>query len=143
MENLDKEELLDFIKAYNTYVINFMEEHDFGMCPISVYEFYDNEYQILKEEKIYNMLDCIKNNIEMDFDIFTSIKEYQNYVKLGRNKKERLQILIMCYVDKPTIKELNDWSLNDLLEYIRETDDIDFYEDDMIEIKKCIDLIEQ
>lgn len=143
MENLDKEELLNFIKAYNNYVINFMEEHDFGMCPISIYEFYDNEYQILKEEKIYNMLDCIKNNIEMDFDIFTSIKEYQNYVKLGRNKKERLQILIMCYVYKPTIKELNYWSLNDLLEYIRETDDIDFYEDDMIEIKKCIDLIDE
>ena len=143
MEDLNKEELLDFIKAYNTYVIDFMEEHDFGMCPISVYEFYDNEYQALKEEKIYNMLDCIKNNIDIDFDIYTSIKEYKNYVKLGRNKKERLQILIMCYVDKPTIDELNDWSLNDLLYYIKETDDIDFYEEDMIEINKCVDLINE
>ena len=50
MEDLSKEELLDLIKAYNDYVMDFMEEHDFGMCPISVYEFYDNEYQLMKEE---------------------------------------------------------------------------------------------
>lgn len=49
MENLDREELLNFIKAYNDYVIDFFEEHDLGMCPISVYEFYDNEYQLMKE----------------------------------------------------------------------------------------------
>lgn len=47
MEKLSKEELLDLIKAYNDYVIEFFEEHDLSMCPISVYEFYDNEYQIM------------------------------------------------------------------------------------------------
>lgn len=47
MEKLSREELLDLIKAYNDYVIEFFEEHDLGMCPISVYEFYDNEYQIM------------------------------------------------------------------------------------------------
>ena len=47
MENMSKEELLKFIKAYNDYVIEFFEEHDFGMCTISIYEFYDNEYQLM------------------------------------------------------------------------------------------------
>jgi hypothetical protein len=49
MEDLSKEELLDLIKAYNDYVIDFFEEHDLGMYPISVYEFYDNEYQLMKK----------------------------------------------------------------------------------------------
>ena len=49
MEDLSKEELLDLIKAYNNYVMDFMEECDLGMCPVSIYEFYDNEYQLMKE----------------------------------------------------------------------------------------------
>ena len=95
------------------------------------------------EKEIYEMLDNLKQGKQIDFNIFVGVDEYKNYVKLGRNSKERLQILIMCYVNNPKIDELNNWSLNDLLEYIKETDDEEFYEQDMIEIRKCIDLINE
>lgn len=64
MEDLSREELLDFIKAYNNYIINFMEEHDIGMCPISIYEFYDNEYQLMKTEK-EDTYKSLRNHLEM------------------------------------------------------------------------------
>jgi len=96
----------------------------------------------INKESIYQKLDNLKNGIEDDFNLFVGVEEYKKYVELGRNKKEKLQILIMCYVDNPTIDELNNWSLNDLLDYIKETDE-EFYEQDMIEIKKCIELIEK
>lgn len=96
----------------------------------------------INKESIYKKLDNLKNGIEDDFNLFVGVEEYKKYVELGRNKKEKLQILIMCYVDNPTIDELNNWSLNDLLDYIKETDE-EFYEQDMIEIKKCIELIEK
>ena len=95
------------------------------------------------EKEIYEMLDNLKQGKQIDFNIFVGVDEYKNYVKLGRNSKERLQILIMCYVNNPKIDELNNWSLNDLLEYIKETDDEEFYEQDMVEIRKCIDLINE
>lgn len=106
-----------------------------------------NEEYIQKEcgidkGSIYQKLDNLNNGIEDNFNLFVDIKEYKKYVELGRNNKEKLQILIMCYVDNPTIDELNNWSLNDLLDYIKETDE-EFYEQDMIEIKKCIELIEK
>lgn len=96
----------------------------------------------INKESIYQKLDNLNNRIEDNFNLFVDIKEYRKYVELGRNNKEKLQILIMCYVDNPTIDELNNWSLNDLLDYIKETDE-EFYEQDMIEIKKCIELIEK
>lgn len=95
------------------------------------------------EKEVYKMLDSLKNGEQIDFNIFVGTEEYKDYVKLGRNSKERLQILIMCYVNNPKVEELNNWSLDDLLEYIKETDDEEFYEQDMVEIRKCIDLINE
>ena len=95
------------------------------------------------EKDIYNLLDNLKNGIREDFNIYVGVEEYKDIVKLGRNGKEKLQLLIMCYVNNPTIEELNNWTLNDLLEYIKETDDEEFYEQDMVEIRKCIKIIEK
>lgn len=51
IEDLDREDLLFLIGCYNNYVVDFFEEHEEGMYPISVYEFYENEFQdIIKEE---------------------------------------------------------------------------------------------
>lgn len=47
LEVLEKDELLKLIKFYNDYIFEFLEEHDEGMTPVSIYEFYDNEYQEL------------------------------------------------------------------------------------------------
>ena len=48
----------------------------------------------------------------------------------------------MCYVNNPTIEELNNWTLEQFLEYVKETDDEEFFEQDMVEIRKCIKIIE-
>lgn len=94
------------------------------------------------ENKVKMLLDCLKKKQQIEYDIYTTFEEFKNYVALGKTSKERLQILIMCYVDNPTIEELNNWTLEDLLEYIKETD-VEFYGQDMIEIRKCIKLIKE
>ena len=43
IENLSKEELLNFIKAYNNYVIETLD-NGYGE-PVSIYEFFDNDYE--------------------------------------------------------------------------------------------------
>ena len=54
IEDLDREDLLFLIGCYNNYVVEFYDEHEEGMYPVSVYEFYDNEFQeILKENSDY------------------------------------------------------------------------------------------
>lgn len=95
------------------------------------------------EKDIYNLLDNLKNGIREDFNIYVGVEEYKDIVKLGRNGKEKLQLLIMCYVNNPTIEELNNWTLEQFLEYVKETDDEDFFEQDMVEIRKCIKIIEE
>ena len=93
------------------------------------------------EKDIYNLLDKLKNGIREDFNIYVGVEEYKDIVKLGRNGKEKLQLLIMCYVNNPTIEELNNWTLEQFLEYVKETDDEEFFEQDMVEIRKCIEMI--
>lgn len=54
IEDLDREDLLFLIGCYNNYVVEFYDEHEDGMYPVSVYEFFDNEFQeILKENSDY------------------------------------------------------------------------------------------
>lgn len=54
IEDLDREDLLFFIGCYNNYIVEFYDEHEEGMYPVSVYEFFDNEFQeILKENSDY------------------------------------------------------------------------------------------
>lgn len=45
LEKLNKETLLDLIYDYDRYIIEFYEEHDTGMTPVCVEEYYNNEYQ--------------------------------------------------------------------------------------------------
>lgn len=54
IEDLDREDLLFLIGCYNNYIIEFYDEHEEGMTPVCVYEFFDNEFQeILKENSDY------------------------------------------------------------------------------------------
>lgn len=46
VNELDKENLIDFICKYNDYVQEFYDYHDSCSLPVSVGEFYDNEYQL-------------------------------------------------------------------------------------------------
>lgn len=50
MENLSKKELLRLIKAYNIYIQEFFEvEEHYGMTPVCISEFFDNEYKYYVE----------------------------------------------------------------------------------------------
>lgn len=50
VDEMDKEELLFFIDCYNNYIIDFFDEHEEGMQPVCIYEFFDTEFQeILKD----------------------------------------------------------------------------------------------
>ena len=51
LEELDREDLLFFIGCYNNYVVEFYDEHEEGMQPVSAYEFFDNEFQEILEEQ--------------------------------------------------------------------------------------------
>lgn len=53
IEFLDREDLLNLIGYYNNYVIEFYDNHDKEMTPVSVYEFFDNEYQEILENQKY------------------------------------------------------------------------------------------
>lgn len=48
ISQLNKKELLELIKSYNNYVITASEEGFLmeGWQPVSIYEYYDNEYQL-------------------------------------------------------------------------------------------------
>jgi len=53
LKQLDKEELIDLIMAYNDYILDFDEEFNsvvLDRIPICVMEFYDNEYKELGKE---------------------------------------------------------------------------------------------
>ena len=54
IEDLDREDLLFLIGCYNNYIVEFYDEHEEGMYPVSIYEFFDNEFQeILREKSDY------------------------------------------------------------------------------------------
>lgn len=93
------------------------------------------------EEQILNNLEFIKKNIySYNYEIETSIEMLPNLIKLGKTKKEKLQILMMCYISNPSLNELRDWSLNTFKRYVKQTDD--FYEHDLYYFNKCYKLIE-
>lgn len=51
IENMDKEDLLYLLGCYNNYVVEFFDTHEEGMQPVSVYEFFENDYQEMIENK--------------------------------------------------------------------------------------------
>lgn len=52
IKNMDREDLLYLLRCYNNYVVEFFDTHKEGIQPVSVYEFFENEYQkIIGNEK--------------------------------------------------------------------------------------------
>lgn len=45
VQNLPMEELEELIISYSMYIVDFPEEHDEGSYPVSLMEYYDNEFQ--------------------------------------------------------------------------------------------------
>ena len=44
LEDLTRSELIELCHSYNMYVIDFIETHEDGMCPVSIYEYLNNEF---------------------------------------------------------------------------------------------------
>lgn len=92
------------------------------------------------EKEVKEKLDNIKaKKVGANYELYASIKDYTKYIKYGETYKERLQIFIMLYVYSPTLEELENWTLNKLLDYIKETNNYyNLYEK---HIDKCVKLI--
>lgn len=56
MENLTSKELLDLLYCYDEYIQDANDEDRYreGWLPVCINEFYDNEYQIILEEREEN-----------------------------------------------------------------------------------------
>ena len=53
LKTLNKNELIDLIDCYDTYITDFFDTHDNGCIPVSLYEFYDCEYQEILINRAY------------------------------------------------------------------------------------------
>ena len=60
-------------------------------------------------------------------------------MRLGYSDKDRLTILKMLYLNNCSLDDLENMSLSDLIDYIKETDD--FYDDYKIYYDDCIKAI--
>lgn len=49
LKDYSKQELLQIIRAYDKYIIDWYETHDEG-CPVCVDEFLVNDYEFYKDE---------------------------------------------------------------------------------------------
>lgn len=89
MFDLSKNELIKVVKAYNNYVMEYFEEHNEGY-PVSIYEFYDNEYQ-----ELYQI-----NNTDTDNLSWLRQKFYQEF---------NLEMCVSDIMDLVDEKDLQDY----------------------------------
>jgi len=47
VDELPMETLKDFLYQYNKYITFFYDDHDEGSQPVSMIEFFNNDYQVL------------------------------------------------------------------------------------------------
>lgn len=47
VEELDYEILKEFLYQYNKYIVNFFDNHDEGSYPVSMVEFFNNDFQVI------------------------------------------------------------------------------------------------
>lgn len=103
-----------------------------------------SNYQALNILDNGNMVQIVEDNLtalkekneNYNYEIESDFSDFIHYINIGRTAKEKLQIFIMCYVVKPKIRELEEWTLYDLINYIKETD-TEFYEEDKTMIYEC------
>lgn len=77
----------------------------------------------------------VKINESEDLSIYTDFSNFPNEVAKGETPEERKNILYRCYVSNPKEDEMNKWTIKDLVEYIKETDE--YYNKDYKYIFKC------
>lgn len=77
------------------------------------------------------------NNSE-DLSIYASINEFPEIISKGKDNEERKNLFYRCYVANPKSEEMNRWTIEDLIEYIYETDE--YWTEDLDIIVKCAEL---
>lgn len=117
------EEFKEDLKNYEDDAM-LLVNGEFGMgIYIEEYEEVDFHYYT-KQRIIMDRLDWIKHDIDnVNYEVEAGIKDFKSYIAFGGTRKERLQIFMMLYMAHPTLKELKEWTLDNLLDYINDTDD--------------------
>lgn len=127
LENMKKEDLLFFINCYNDYIVNFYEEHEEGMFPVCVAEFFDFEFQeILKNKKhtkehIVNENTIEKLEKELQVHNFYSCVEYEVLQMIRLNFENLLKSNVVT-IDK----------IKDIASDVLETEEFNMLLDNLI-----------
>ena len=74
-------------------------------------------------------------------EIYVSVSEFPKEIAKGKTYTERKEILWRCYASNPKKEDIDNLSLQDMIDYIKDTDE--FYEDDKKYIDECVRLIEE
>ena len=91
------------------------------------------------EIQVASNLEDLKNNVDRNYEIVAEITEFPSVVAMGKTYTERLQLLVMCYYVNPTLKELKTVTLEKVLQYIEDTDEM--WKNDKRYFIKCKNLI--
>ena len=72
-------------------------------------------------------------------EIYVDIEKFPIVVMRGKSYNERKELLWRCYASNPKKSEVEKMSLEDMIDYIKDTDD--FWYKDYIYINSCVELI--
>ena len=89
-------------------------------------------------EKINKNLKSLDNNEDIDYEVHADFSDFPRIIR-SIDKNSRLKAFMMLYMSNPKISELNSWNLDNLIDYIKETDT--YYDRDKKYIDMCISLI--
>lgn len=79
--------------------------------------------------------------MELLEEIHCGFEDFPFFVRKGKTYKERKEIFWRCYAVNPKKEEIDKLSLQDMVDYIKETDT--FWDDDKRYVNTCIKLIKE
>ena len=74
-------------------------------------------------------------------EIYVDIKQFPIVVMRGKSYNERKELLWRCYASNPKKSEVEKMSVEDMINYIKNTDE--FWSEDYIYINSCVELINE
>lgn len=80
----------------------------------------------------------MNDNLE---EIYVNMEQFPVVVMRGKSYNERKELLWRCYASNPKKSEVEKMSLEDMIDYIKDTDE--FWSEDYIYINACVELINE
>lgn len=80
----------------------------------------------------------MNDNLE---EIYVDIEQFPRVVIRGKSYNERKELLWRCYASNPKKSEVEKMSVEDMIDYIKDTDE--FWYEDYIYINSCVELINE